>query len=43
LKVAFEEILAHFADFRLDGPVRYTSGLGQGLISLPMVFARAAR
>ncbi|NLR72980.1 cytochrome P450 [Novosphingobium sp. ERN07] len=43
LKVAFEEMLAAFSDFRIDEsrPIRHLSGLGQGIIALPMVFTRA--
>lgn len=44
LRVAIEEILARFDSFRLDETreIRYTTGLGQGIISLPMVFTRKA-
>ena len=40
LRLAFEEILTRFESFRLDdsGEIRYTAGLGQGIISLPMIF-----
>ena len=40
LRIAFEEILTRFASFRLDETreIQYTTGLGQGIISLPMVF-----
>lgn len=42
LRLAFEAILAAFGDFRIDEtrPVEYTTGLGQGIISLPMIFSR---
>ncbi len=38
MRVAFEEILAHFDSFQIepDPPIAYTTGLGQGIISLPM-------
>jgi cytochrome P450 len=44
LRVAFQEILARFADGRIDESrsIEYTTGLGQGIISLPMIFTRAA-
>lgn len=43
LRIAFEEILARFDDFRVDETreIQYTTGLGQGIISLPMVFTRS--
>lgn len=43
LRVAFQEILARFDGFRIDEtrPIEYTTGLGQGIISLPMIFSRA--
>lgn len=43
LQVAFEEIFAQFSGFRVDErrPVKYSSGLNQGIISLPMIFTRA--
>ena len=43
LRLAFAEILARFAGFRLAdrGEILYTTGLGQGIIALPMVFSRA--
>jgi len=42
LRLAFEEILARFSGFRLDESqeIRYTTGLGQGIIALPMIFTR---
>ncbi len=42
LRLAFEAILDVFNDFRIDEtrPIEYTTGLGQGIISLPMVFSR---
>jgi len=42
LRLAFEEILARFASFRIDESrdIQYTTGLGQGIISLPMIFGR---
>lgn len=43
LRLAFEEILARFESFSLDEAqeIQYTTGLGQGIISLPMVFVRS--
>lgn len=45
LRLAFAEILARIDSFALDdsAPIRYTSGLGQGIISLPIVFGRKLR
>lgn len=45
IRIAFEEILERFSGFRLDEtkPIAYTTGLGQGIVSLPMTFARRAR
>lgn len=42
LRLAFEAILATFSGFRIDEtrPIDYTTGLGQGIISLPMIFSR---
>lgn len=42
IRVAFEEILARFAEFRIDEGrhIEYTTGLGQGIISLPMTMSR---
>ncbi|PTR12580.1 MULTISPECIES: cytochrome P450 [unclassified Novosphingobium] len=42
LRLAVEEILARFTSFRVGDPaeIQYTTGLGQGISSLPMVFAR---
>jgi cytochrome P450 len=42
LKVAFEEMLAAFDEFRIDEsrPIRWLSGLGQGISELPMIFTR---
>ena len=44
LRLAFEEILARFDSFHLDETreIQYTAGLGQGIISLPMLFTRSA-
>lgn len=43
LRIAFEEILARFAGFRLDpaGRIEHSAGLGQGIMRLPMLFTRA--
>ena len=43
LRVAVEEILANFNTFSIDAssPIDYTTGLGQGIVVLPMIFARA--
>lgn len=42
LRIAFEEILKQFDSFRIDDArrIEYTTGLGQGIIALPMVFSR---
>lgn len=42
LKVALEEILSRFTSFRVDDrrPIEFTTGLNQGIISLPMIFSR---
>ena len=42
LKVAFEELLIAFDDMRIDPgqPITYQSGLGQGIMTLPLVFTR---
>ncbi len=43
LRVAFEEILGAFAGFCLDTdqPIEHSTGLGQGIMRLPMIFTRA--
>jgi hypothetical protein len=43
MRVAFEELLNRFAGFRLDpaGEITYSTSLGQGIMSLPMIFTRA--
>jgi cytochrome P450 len=44
LRLAFEQILARFDGFRIDETraIEYTTGLGQGIIALPMIFSRAS-
>lgn len=43
MRVAVEELLAAFASFAIDEsrPIEYTTGLGQGIVALPMIFTRA--
>jgi cytochrome P450 len=43
MRVAFEELLSRFAGFRPDlaGEITYSTSLGQGIMSLPMIFTRA--
>jgi len=45
MRVACEELLEAFDRFAIDGekPIRYSSGLGQGIISLPMRLGRSPR
>jgi len=44
LRMAFTELLRRYRDFRLDpqGIIRLSSGLGQGIIALPLIFGPAA-
>jgi cytochrome P450 len=44
LQVALTELLRRYRDFRLDpqGTIQLSSGLGQGIITLPLNFGPAA-
>jgi len=43
LQVAFTELLNRYAQFQLDpqGQIEFSSGLGQGIIALPLIFGPA--